>query len=354
MVDLQFNLLIFVTDRNDEVKGKWITEMERQTILPAIRSNFYVLAVLGYSLLLVFYYIRSGVLFQFDLGLIALVILPIILFVLQRTKKSDQRLFLREWVPLIVILLSYEALQGMAGSTSNILNLFPYDKMLWSINLTGTIQQIFYSKLVTDITLMFYSLHFYLVIVASVVLWLFRRPLFSRYAVAITITSYVSLLVFALYPTAPPWYSGAACNLVNLVSPCSLSATTGISAAGSAPPVISQLVHINNLVESDKFAAFPSLHAAYITLFCAFMVKFKRKLIFAMIPLEFGVLFATLYLGQHYVIDLIAGVSLALVSVVLSDVIVKKYNPFSRAANEEPQQFRSQQQGPSKTQTTNT
>ncbi len=44
-----------------------------------------------------------------------------------------------------------------------------------------------------------------------------------------------------------------------------------------------------------------------------------------MIPLEFCVLFATLYLGQHYLIDLVAGVSLALVSFVLADIIAKKF-----------------------------
>lgn len=304
--------------------------MQRQSILPALKSNFYILAVLGYSLVLVYNYIRAGVLFQYDLGLIALIILPIVLYILHKTKRSEQKLFLREWVPLIVILLSYEALQGMAGSTNNILNLFPYDKMLWTINLTGTIQRMFFSQLMTDVMLVFYSLHFYLVIVASVVLWLFSRSLFTRYAIAITITSYISLLIFALYPTAPPWFSGVACNLANFASQCSLSTATNLSASvQSAPPIISQLVHLNNLVESDKYAAFPSLHAAYVTLFCAFMVKFRRKLVVVMIPLEFGVLFATLYLGQHYLIDLIAGVSLALASVVLSGVIVKRFNPFS-------------------------
>ncbi len=327
--------------------------MERRTILPAIKSNAYALAVLGYTSVLVINYIRFGTLFQFDLGLIAIVILPIVLVVLKMTKKSDQQLFLKQWVPLIVILLSYEALQGMAGSTNNILNLFPYDKMLWSINLTGTIQRMFYSQLMTDFMLLFYSLHFYLVIVASVVLWIFRRQLFSRYAIAITITSYVSLLVFALYPTAPPWDSGAACNLANLASPCSLSATTSLSAsAQSAPPVISQLVHLNNLVESDKYAAFPSLHAAYVTLFCAFMVKFRRKLIFVMVPLEFGVLFATLYLGQHYLIDLIAGVSLALASVFLSEFIVKKFNPFSMKADQQYEPLQLNTNSNDKTQTT--
>jgi membrane-associated phospholipid phosphatase len=308
--------------------------LEKQSILPQVKNNFYVLAVLAYTLFLIYNYMRAGVLFQYDLGVLALIILPVVLYVLQKTRKSEQQLFLRQWIPFIVILLSYEALQGTAGaivSGGNIINLYPLDRMLWDFNLTGTIQREFFSTWLTDLTLIFYTMHFYLVILASVVFWLFRRSLFTKYAIAITITSYVSLLIFAIAPTAPPWFTGVACNLASSSSSCYLA---GISwSAQVAPPVLSQMAHFNNIIESDKFAAFPSLHAAYVTLFAAYMIKFKKKLVFAMIPLEFAVLFATLYLGQHYLIDLIAGVSLALTSVFLADVVVRKFNPFGANEN---------------------
>ena len=311
--------------------------MERNAIFPIIKSNFYILAVLAYSAILVYNYFRAGVLFQFSLGALALVMIPVVLYILHKTKKSEERLFLRQWVPFIVILLSYEALQGIAGSVyafgDSVADLYPIDKMFWTIDVTGTIQRAFLSQAMTDVMLFFYSLHFYLVIVASVVLWFFRRSLFTRYAIAITITSYVSLLIFALYPTAPPWYSGIACNLANSAATCNAAISSSVQ---SAPPVLSQIAHFNTIIESDKFAAFPSLHAAYITLFCAYMIKFKRKLAVVMIPLEFCVLFATLYLGQHYLIDLIAGVSLALSSVVLADFIAKRFknSSFFRSATE--------------------
>jgi membrane-associated phospholipid phosphatase len=303
--------------------------LQRNSIFPAIKSNFYVLAVLAYSSVLVYNYIRARVLFQFSLGALALVMIPVVLYILHKTKKPEQQLFLRQWVPFIIILLSYEALEGVAGQVyafgDSVSDLYLVDKMFWTVDVTGTIQRAFYSQAMTDVMLFLYTLHFYLVIVASVVLWLFRRALFSRYAIAMTITSYVSLLIFAIYPTAPPWYSGVAVNLAG--SPSSIQ---------SAPPVLGAFAHFSNIIESDKFAAFPSLHAAYVTLFCAYMIKFKRNLVWAMIPLEFGVLFATLYLGQHYLIDLVAGVSLALSSVVLAGLIARKFknSPFFRLATE--------------------
>jgi inositol phosphorylceramide synthase catalytic subunit len=305
--------------------------LQRNSIFLAIKSNFYILAIFAYSAVLVYNYVRAGVLFQFSLGALALVMIPIMMYVLHKTRKSEQQLFLRQWVPFIIILLSYEALQGIAGSVyafgEQISDLYPIDKMFWTVNVTGIIQRAFFSQSMTDVMLFFYTLHFYLIIVASVVLWLFRRFLFTRYAIAMTITSYISLLIFALFPTAPPWYSGIALNLAG-----------STSSIQSAPPILAQLAHFSSIIESDRFAAFPSLHAAYVTLFCAYMIKFKRKLVVVMIPLEFCVLFATLYLGQHYLIDLVAGVCLALTSVVLADVIAKRFknSSFFKSATTEP------------------
>jgi inositol phosphorylceramide synthase catalytic subunit len=292
--------------------------LERNSILPTLKNNFYILAILAYAGVLVYNYFRAGVLFQFSLGALALVMIPVVLYILHKTKKYEGRLFLRQWVPFVIILLSYEALQGIAGQVyafgDSIADLYPIDKMIFTVDVTGIIQRVFFSQAMTDIMLFFYTLHFYLVIAASVILWFFRRTLFTKYAIAMTLTSYVSLLIFVFYPTAPPWYSGVALNLA--------SASSSIQAA---PPILAQFAHFSSIIESDKFAAFPSLHAAYVTLFCAYMIKLKRKLVVIMIPLEFCVLFATLYLGQHYLIDLIAGVSLALTSVILAELIAKRF-----------------------------
>lgn len=134
------------------------------------------------------------------------------------------------------------------------------------------------------------------------------------------ITSYVALVVFVLMPSAPPWYQGVATNLVTAASSVS---TTGIYSSSS---ILASYIHFTSLIEADKYAAFPSLHAAYVVLFCYFMMRYRSILGWITIPLVFGVLFSTLYLGQHYLIDLIAGTSLALTSAVVAEYLVARSN----------------------------
>ena len=74
-----------------------------------------------------------------------------------------------------------------------------------------------------------------------------------------------------------------------------------------------------SMIESDRFAAFPSLHAAYVMIFAYFTIKLDRRLAFVAIPVLVAVLFSTLYLGQHYLIDLVAGALYALVPCLISE-----------------------------------
>jgi membrane-associated phospholipid phosphatase len=284
-----------------------------------LQENWYLVAVLGYVGLLIFDYFRYGALFQYSLGFYALFAIPPALYLLH--KKGKSREFLRNWVPFLVILLCYEALQGIAGnmvSQGDIFHLNFVDQDLWGFSLTHLVQQAFLSPTLTTITLFLYSLHFPLIVIASVFLWFARRSLFNKYAISMILTSYVSLFVFVLMPTAPPWYEGVA---TNLVSAASAAQNTGISSGSS---ILAGYIHLTTLIEADKFAAFPSLHAAYVVLFCYFMMRYRNLLGWVTIPLTFGVLFSTLYLGQHYVIDLIAGSALALSSAFIAEFVISK------------------------------
>ncbi len=283
------------------------------------RENYYILGVLGYASILLFNYFRYGLLFQYSEGFYALFAIPVVVFILHRKGKSQE--FLRKWVPFIVILLSYEALAGIVGqmvSDGDIVHLNTLDEALFGFNVTGAVQQHFLSPSLTTITLFLYSLHFPLIIIASVFLWFAKRSLFNKYALSMVMTSYVSLSVFALMPSAPPWYEGVAKNLVAAAN------TASTSSLSSGSSILAGYLHLTMLIESDKFAAFPSLHAAYVVLFCYFMMRYRRVLGWITIPIVFGVLFSTLYLGQHYLIDLIAGTTLALTSAVVAEFVVSR------------------------------
>jgi membrane-associated phospholipid phosphatase len=76
--------------------------------------------------------------------------------------------------------------------------------------------------------------------------------------------------------------------------------------------------------ESDKVAAFPSLHAAYATLFSIFMFKLGRKYGLVSLPILGGVYFSIVYLGQHFLVDLLGGVAYASISVYAVDRLMAR------------------------------
>jgi len=286
-----------VGDKELDVFSRRFVQRARQRL--NLDSNLYFLPPIGYSLAMLGYYVAFGKLLQF---------LPIVFFLAAIPVLSllgSSRGMARSWLPFVSILLSYEALAGVVGSYASskvVFSIYPVDRFLWGFNLTGWIQAAFYSPVVTQITSFFYTLHFPLVVITSATLWYFNRQLFGKYTATMIITSYAALVTFVLLPTAPPWYQNVALNLYQstgaTVLPNSLSASI-------------------SMIESDQFAAFPSLHTAYAVIFAYFMIKLDRRLTYVAVPVTTLILFSTLYLGQHYLIDLIAGTAYALIPCLL-------------------------------------
>ncbi len=266
-----------------------------------LRNNFYIIPALAYSTGISVYYLLSGV---------ALNYAPALLFlgaVCVMTVLSSYRRMSRYWVSIISVMISYEALQGTVGTVAavrGITSLYPLDRLIWGFDLTGWVQSTLASPAMTTLATVFYSLHVPLVVATCLVVWFAKRALFGKYVTVMVLTSYAALLTFIVVPTAPPWYSGAASNLY------------GSASAAFFPQGINSLL---SLVEADKFAAFPSLHAAYAIIFSYFMIKIDRRLAYVAIPITAGILFSTLYLGQHYLIDLIGGAAYALIPCLIAE-----------------------------------
>ncbi len=259
-----------------------------------IQTLSYILFSIYLTALATFYFIY-GELFQLSLGVLYLLAAPV--FVLFERWKG----FFKDSFAFITLLLSYEALQGLVGSIASshsIFSIYSVDGVLWGFNLTGWVQSHLQSVSATTIALVFYGLHFPLVLGASVLFWLTNKPVYRSYVNAILITSFAALTMFLLLPIMPPWYQGTAQNLV-------LNGSSSLSGFGG---------RFTQLMESDKFAAFPSLHSAYVTTFSYFAIKLRPLLAFVGIPLVLGVAVSAMYLGQHYLVDLLGGAALSLVS----------------------------------------
>jgi len=207
----------------------------------------------------------------------------------------------RPWLALVMVSLSFQVISGpidRLGDSGGALSLFSLDKHVWGFNLTGWAQDAFSSVFVTVATSLVYAALIPFILGTSYAIWRYRRGNFGRFATAMVLTSYGALVTFVLMPTAPPWFSGVASDLFRSSG---LNAVAGVFSPLSA------------LVAPDHFAAFPSLHAAYTITCCYFLSKVDYRLGLLGSIVAGATLFSTLYLGQHYAIDLLGGAVYSLV-----------------------------------------
>jgi membrane-associated phospholipid phosphatase len=267
-----------------------------------------IAAILVYTTVTAAIYIRFGKVPELGLPVAALLAIP----ALGAATRSKE--FVRSSVLFITVILTYEALQGLTGalvSTGSVVSLAGVDRALVGSDFSSDIQIMFNSPITTFVSTIFYGLHVFLIIIAIGLFWFKDRIVYRGYLYSMVITSYLALLTFILLPSAPPYYVGAAKNLL----------VTGDKMLPSALQSVQSALLSG---ESDVFAAFPSLHAAYATLFSVFMFKLGRKYGLVSLPIAFGVYFSIVYLGQHYLVDLLAGVAYAMLSVFVVEQLITK------------------------------
>src|SRR5207244_13086892 len=77
-----------------------------------LRENAFLLMPAGYGIVLILSYAYYGVLFSFSLGIVFLALLPLTLLL------GRSAPFVKDLSPFIVLLMSYDALQGVARSVT--------------------------------------------------------------------------------------------------------------------------------------------------------------------------------------------------------------------------------------------
>src|SRR5581483_935813 len=158
-----------------------------------------------------------------------------------------------------------------------------------------------------------YLSFFFLPHLVAFVLWRRHPRRFNVFVLATLITLAVAIVFFYALPTAPPW----------------LAAQTG-----ALPHVDRILIQLSNIGEVSTYrrgyeavalndvAAMPSVHVAvtWLVVFAAW--RMGRTL--RWLAVAYGALmsFAVVYLGEHYVIDVIAGTWLAAAAWALADRVL--------------------------------
>ena len=223
--------------------------------------------------------------------------------------------FLRDWVPFVALFLGYEAVRGIAPK-SGIRVQYHFvisadramfggtDPSQWLQAHLGSLRWLAIACTVV------YFCHFIIPIAVGMVLWLVDRVQFLRFTVAVLGMSFAAFLVFLLVPTAPPWLASQHHLL------------PGVHSLISLPSAVSPYY---NWLNPDPAAAFPSLHAAYPLLAALALWPVTRRGSAAALVWCAAVWFSVVYLGQHYVTDVLAGIALAVGTwLVMMQVLVPR------------------------------
>jgi membrane-associated phospholipid phosphatase len=220
-----------------------------------------------------------------------------------------------DWIPFTLVLLLYDRTRGVVeslGMSVHESDIVSAERGLFAGNVpTVWLQQHLYDPLhvhVNDaLATLIYTSHFLATPILAAVLWLRNRRLWLRYISRVVVLSVAGLITYVLFPEAPPWMA-ARDGLIDPVA--------RLSARGWV------YLHADNLNDvlaraqqdgANPVAAMPSLHVALATLVALFLGSLLRsrwRYLLAVYPVAMG---ATLvYTGEHYVLDLLAGVLYAL------------------------------------------
>jgi membrane-associated phospholipid phosphatase len=178
------------------------------------------------------------------------------------------------------------------------------DRALFGVDVTVWAQRLVRPWL-NDVFYVFYSTYYFIALTLGLVLWVRSRPTARRFVFTLMVVYYVSWTGYFIIPALGPRFAQAAAYTVSLT-------TTPLSRAINDT--------INNM-EKTKFDVFPSGHTMISV--CVLLVAWKRArdVFWILLPIATGLVLSTVYCRYHYVIDVIAGTTLAFVTVPLGDGI---------------------------------
>ncbi len=239
--------------------------------------------------------------------------------------------FIRDWVPFVALIFGYELLRGFTGTVVSREGLTPThhgavqwtwllaaDRWLgagqpWTVRLQSALYEPGTLHWYDAVAVVIYSLHFALPLVFAYILWNRSRQQFAQFAITLLAMTYGTFVIFLLLPTAPPWLVSQWGWLPGVSDPFS------DTVRASLPHQYTRIdtITIWTKASPDIVAAFPSLHAAYPWLVLLFCVRFWGRMGWLFLPYNVLVWLSIVYLAQHWVIDIVAGIVWATLSFAL-------------------------------------
>ena len=209
--------------------------------------------------------------------------------------------------PVICVLVIFDSLGGLVHYV-NPEDIDPIlirlDYMLFHAHPTVMLEGIM-SPLLTDILQLAYSTYYFVPIIFGISLLLnHQRGEFDRTLFLILFCFYLSYLGYILMPALGPRFT---------ISHLQTTELQGLFLAEPMQKLLNQL-------EGIKRDAFPSGHTAIALVVLYLAYRFKRGLFWVFLPVVSALIFSTVYCRYHYVVDVIAGFGLAILTIFLGEI----------------------------------
>ncbi len=219
--------------------------------------------------------------------------------------------FVRDWGPFVVIFLGWEAMRGVAnqfGQAVQSESIVQVTRFLFfghvpSADLQGWLHVPGQTGPLDVAMSLVYISHFFFPIALAFFFWLRYRRRYYRFVITLLVVSFAAFTTFLLLPVAPPRFAdlfGADLHVEDITSQVAGQLGFGFDWA------------YRHLV-GNPVAAFPSMHAAYPTLVFLFLRERWPRRAWLWVPFMVTIWFAVVYLGHHYVIDVVGGIVYAVV-----------------------------------------
>ena len=233
--------------------------------------------------------------------------------------------YLKDWGPVLIAFLAYEALRGMAphlNARVNITNLIQLEHTLFGNTIPSTtLQNWLYTPgqggALNTIAALLYSSHFYIYFLVAFILWYKKRELFLLFTRGFLLLTFAALLTYIIFPAMPPWMASTQGYLPK-VHRIIFESWDDIFGTRK------NIVLVYKYFEANQIAAMPSLHAAWPFFTFLFLTYTFGKKWLPLIILPLGVGFSAIYLGEHYAIDVLAGYLYATIAFLITAKVLKK------------------------------
>lgn len=257
-----------------------------------------------YMAILLTFIVASGFWPTIDLVAIGLAALAVVV--------GRGRLFFRDWVPFVLIFLGWEAMRGLAdnfGAAVHSDGVIALERAIsFGVVPPVELQRLFYRPDAVNpldvATSVLYAAHFIFPLGVAFIFWMRDRTLYYRFAGTMLLMALAAFVVYLLLPVAPPRFAhlhGEALAVVDVMG----ETIVKLEMHPSADWVY------QNLSPNDN-AAFPSLHAAFPLLAWLFLRRRHAKAAGLVAVYTVAVWFAIVYLGHHYVVDIVGGAAFAI------------------------------------------